>query len=173
MFYAAIETDIGEVLNVLYDEGGIGGKSILSFLTGLSLYCPKSDNLEVVEWFSRLEVHPPDSLCQLTQLLRQSFYSGDWSYSENEYEFFVHRSPYGSVTEDNFKETIRQIKQKWVDAEGLLTNINELVELLVESNLEATWWYEPKATETDFQALSQTLSLAIKRRAQKVRIKFT
>ncbi len=138
MFYAIIETDIGDILNVLRSDGRIGGKGILSFLTGLSGYCSENDvKADMQRWFSNLEAHATEPVCQLTQPLLQSFY------------------------------------QKWVDVELLLSGVVELTRALAEAKLEATWWYEPEATETDFQALSQTLSLAVERKANKARIKFT
>lgn len=174
MFYAVVESDIGDILNVLQSKGRIGGKGVLSFLTGLSWYCSESDvEADMQRWFSKLEAYTKEPLCHLTQPLLQSFYSGDWDYNEDEYKFFLHRTRDTTVTEEKFKETVQQVRQKWVDAEPLFAGVNELTGALAEAELEATWWYEPGGTDADFQALSQTLSLAIQRRAQRVRIKFS
>ena len=101
------------------------------------------------------------------------FYSGGWNYNENEYNWFLHQQPeFGkALSEEKFKETIRQVNQKWVDAGMLFANINKLIRALLEADLQNTWWYASKHSETDFQALAYTLSLAIQRGAEQVRIK--
>lgn len=177
-FTASLETDTGEVLNLLDPSGnlgGFGGKAILSFLTGLEIYCsPQEDRVEDInQWFSKLETIGKEPLCHLNQPLLQSYYSGDWDYAEDEYEFFLHRSSEGPLTEDSFRETIQAVKQKWVDVQQLLENVSYLTRLLAEANMEAAWWYEPHTTEADFRALLETSSLAAKRGARQVRIQFT
>jgi glycine/D-amino acid oxidase-like deaminating enzyme len=174
MFYATVETDVGDVLNVLHFEGRVGGKGILSFLTGLSWYCSKTEvKADMQRWFSALEAYAKEPVCHSTQLLLQSFYSGDWDYNEDEYEWLLHRTHDTTTTEESFRETVRQIRQKWVDLERLRAEVTQLIRALIGAKLGAAWWHEPGATNADLQALSQTLSLAAERGAEKVRIKFT
>jgi hypothetical protein len=186
MFWAHLETDVGEQLRVLRPDGTIGGKAILSFIVGIENYCmmitasvntsqeeSHPDMQMMLQWFAKLELHTHQPICSLTQLLQQAYYSGDWSYNENEYNWFLHQQPeFGkALSEEKFKETIRQVNQKWVDAGMLFANINKLIRALLEADLQNTWWYASKHSETDFQALAYTLSLAIQRGAEQVRIK--
>jgi len=172
MFYAAIETDTGEFLNVIRPDGRIGGKAVLSFLLGLSGYCSKSGDLEL-GWFATLEARSSEPICQLLHPLLHSFYSGDWNYKEDEYEFFRRRAPEMSLTEDEFREIMHQIIEKWTDLGLILSNVGELMKLVKEDELEASSWYVPRDTVTDFDALFQTLKMASERKAHRVRIRFT
>jgi len=168
-----VETNIGERLIALHTDGRIGGKAVLSFLAALSLYCAEAQvNEDMLQWFSRLETVAKGSIRGITRSLIQSFYGGYWDYGEDEYEWFLHRTRDTTVTEDAFKETIRQVQEKWVDVEDILGGTNRLVQLLTEAEPESTWWYAPGITEADLRALAQTLELAAARKAQRVRLRF-
>jgi hypothetical protein len=114
-----------------------------------------------------------EPICRLTRLLDRSLYSGDWDYGEDEYELYLRRYPEGPPAEDEFRNTVQQVREKWVDVRLLLADVDELVKVLVKTGLEATWWYEPGLTEVDFRALTQTLSLAAERGAERIRINIT
>ncbi len=177
MFHAAVETDVGDRLQLILPDGRIGGKGILSFITAVSAYCAGTNEedlrIELSNWFTRLEEYSKESICHRTQILMQSFYSGEWDYGEDEYQLFIRRFPLDRISEEQFQNTIQQIKQKWVEVRGLLAEVNDLSLALRQARIENTWWYEAGETEIDFDALSQTLSFAVERKAERVRIKFS
>ena len=174
MFRATVETDIGDRLRLLRPDGRTGGHAVLSLIMGIATYCSNgSSQDELMSWFSELEEKAQEPICEFTQVLLTSFYSGEWDYKEDEYEWFHHRSPDDHLTEEEFRQTIQEVLQKWVDARRLLKTISDLLTLLEAQEPEAQWWYEPRATEADLRTLSETLLLAIKRQARQVRIQFS
>src|SRR5436190_17828788 len=98
------------------------------------------------------------------QILMQSFYSGEWDFGEDEYQLFIRRFPLDRISEEQFQSTVQQVRQKWVEVSGLLAEVKDLSLVLAQARLENTWWYEAGQTETDLDALSQTLSLAAGRK---------
>jgi hypothetical protein len=187
VFFASVETDRGEIFRVLLPDGTTGGKALLSFYTGLKVYCSvieaevpdtqqhftDAERTGIRQWFLRFEANAKEPICRLTRLLDRSLYSGDWDYDEDEYELYLHRYPEGPPTEDEFRNAVQQVREKWVDVRLLLAGVDELVKMLVKTGPEATWWYEPGLTEVDFRALTQTLSLADERGAERIRINIT
>jgi len=169
-FVAFVETDAGDPLRVRHSDGRLGGNALVTFLVPSSTYCSGAKvPSEVQQWFSKFEVETKGAIC----LLAEAFYSGNWDYGEDEYEEFLRDSPELLLTQEEFKKTIRQVMQKWVDIEHLLASVNKLINIFESANFEASPWYDPKWTLNDFQALSRTLSLAVERGAKRARIKFT
>lgn len=177
MFYADVETDIGERLSVRRSDGHFGGNATLSMILGINQYCSDTDttnnSVDMQNWFLALENRAGVSICELSKTLMHSFYSGEWEYKEDEYLLYQKRTRDMQLTEERFVATVRHVRNLWVDANTLTTNLNQLISLLIESNSEPTWWYEPRQSETDLIALSQTLATVLARGAKQVRIKFT
>jgi hypothetical protein len=170
--WLVVESDVGDVLRVLLDDGISTGKHILNFLDGLATYCiQKKDEEDVQEWFFKLQTKTKIPICQLDETLTQSFCIGEFNYQEDEYDLYLHRSPAMDLTEDQFKKTVQQATEAFTDIESLLRVTNEFIRLLTETELKSTWWYVPEATENDFHALAQTLSFVAKRGAKEARIK--
>jgi len=173
MFDAAIETEVGDRLNLLRTDGHIGGKAILSFITGLSAYCLKErEQTDVEHWFSNLQTYTNQPICELSHLLRNCFYHGELDSEEDAYRWILERVP-EILSEERLEKDILELMEKWVNAKPLLSSVNEITRLLNKAKPEPTWWYEPLWTVADFESLSQTLLLAIQRKAERVRIKFT
>lgn len=171
-FSAVVETDSWDRLGVLSTNGQPVGKAILSFLTALSAYCHGTQEALMARWFTELEAQLGEPICLVVQPLIRSFYAGDWNYSEDDYQWFVRRTGSATITEKEFRESVRQVREKWVDARSLLISVDKLVQSLAGSELHAAWWYEPGETETQFQSLSQTLTLVVRREVDRARIWF-
>src|SRR3990172_1804209 len=156
---AFIETNVGKSFRVQDAEGRQAGKALAPFLLALATYCSANNvSTEIQRWFSKLQAQSvePASFCALAK----AFYSGDWNYSEDEYNEFVRNSPGLPLSHDEFVKTLRQVAQIWVDIESLHSIVNEFIRLLQEIRLESALWYDPQWTLLNFQALSQTLSKA-------------
>jgi hypothetical protein len=95
------------------------------------------------------------------------------NYGDDEYVLFQQRSPHMSLSEQEFRQALHQINERWVDLGPLQTTIHVLLEALTVTRLEETWWYDPEWTLQDLQALAHTLALAARRYATQVRIQFT
>jgi hypothetical protein len=167
-FVAFVETDNSDPLRVRHSDGRLGGNALVTFLVPLSAYCSGIKvPSEVQQWFSKFEVEAKGEIC----ILAEAFYGGKWDYNEDEYEKFLRESPELPLTQEEFKKTIREVMQKWADIQRLLTSVNKLISMFERANLDASPWYDPKWTMNDFQALAQTLSLAVERGAKRARIK--
>jgi hypothetical protein len=172
-FRASIETDIDDYLRVLHTDGSHAGNALLSFLTPLAVYCTVNDNPEIQQWVSDIDAYGSISLCRLLLPLIQAHYCGDWRYRDDEYSIYCARYPDNTLTEAAFKQTLQQIDNKWTNAKDILSNINELLLLLAQAHPKSTWWYDAKWTRDNLEALADTLTLAIERGAEQVRIQFT
>ncbi len=168
-YVASVETDVGDRFQLLHPMGELGGKPLEAFLTPLYAYCSGTEMQDMQGWISRLEAHSEEPICQLAKPLLRCYYAG---YDEDAFSW-LQQIPQKSFTEEQLRRTIQELTDKWVDAKQLLASVEELTRLLTEANLEATWWYDPEWTIADLHALSQTLRLAIERKAEKVRIRFT
>jgi hypothetical protein len=173
---AKVEADSGEVLNIRYPDGRLGGNLILSFITALDVHCSERvansslSPLDDLNRFSELEALAGESLCTINSVLNTSTYSGDWNYSEDEYEFFLKRVQDYPVTEQGFKTSLRHAEQAWTDIEPVMKTADSVINLLKAANLEEQSWYVPELTTMDFQALYDTLEILNQRGAERVRI---
>jgi hypothetical protein len=176
---ATIETDIGERYRLLYPDGHLGGKALLSFLTALSVFCfeePSTDTesaIELTQWFQSLQTVSSVSLHHVGQPLVHAFYAGDWNYTEDEYALFQARSLAMPLTEHEFKQTIRDIEAKWTATSLVQESVHVFLTTLRESSPLPTWWYDPDWSLLDMDTLAQTLQLAKTRKAEQIRIQFT
>ena len=171
MYRAFVEADTGECLRVIRDGGGTGGKAVLAFLIPLSVYCLGTKDDELRAWFSHLDSVTDKSLCDLCHPLERAYYTGEWNYTEDEYQFFLRRSPGLQMPEENFKKAVRQVSEKWTDIEAVIRSIEALLPLLAGVT-EETYWYKPEDTIPGFQDLLTTLTLLSQRDARRIRIKF-
>ncbi len=169
---AFIETDRGDRLKLFHPEGSAGGNALLAFLPALDSYCSRTGDTVLQEWFSSLEGNAESLMCETIQELLQCYYSGEMNYEEDAYRWFLEQIP-AAFTEEQIQKDIVELMQKWVVAKTLLDGVDKIILLLKKAKLEETWWYDPLWTLADFESLSQTLLLAIQRKAERVRIKFT
>jgi hypothetical protein len=170
---ATIETEYGERILLWYPNGLLGGKAIASFLGVLDLYCLGSDKFQDVRhWFARLESVSGVSICDLTAPIIIGHYYGSWNYTEEEYERFSVWAAAMPLSEEEFKQTLRQLANTWVPAEEMLDMATILVDLLTKTDLEATWWYDPEDTLADFRALREAVAIANRGPECKLRIQF-
>jgi len=170
---AQVESRLGDVLSVRYDDGSLGGSFVLSFLTALSLYCLKSD-FEGMSWLSLLDKSIGGKLCTVVQPLINSFYSGkEWGYfAEDEFVFFQHRYLGLSITEEEYKIVIQELSLKWTSINDIAVSIENLLKLMEPSQLENNWWYVSLNTISDFQALLNTIAYFREIGTDEVRILF-
>ena len=174
---ATIETEYGERLLVWRASGFPGGQGVESFLNVLINYCFEDEgdvrSQEVDDWFARLESVSGQSICELTKPLRTGFYYGTWGYTEDEYERFLVEARDMPLSEAEFKQRLRHIDSTWVPADKMLNVVTTLVDLLTETDLEATWWYDPQGTLDDFRALKEAVEIANRAPECKMRIQFS
>ena len=173
MFYAFVESDDGQRLKIILPSGTTGGKALLAFVAGLGLYCQQPKE-ELTHWFAKLDIWPTASLCTITQPLQQAWYNGDWGdYHEDEYQFFVHRSPELNFSEDHFVSAVKECELKWTPIEALMTSVKHLKEFLQQMQPEPEpSWYHPEHTLADLDALYLALTTLASYRCELVRIKF-
>ncbi len=172
MFWALVETDSGERLRVMHDDKRTGGKAALAFLTGLTVYCSGKADDNTQAWFSRLDAVADKTMCDVCEPLIHTYYAGDWSYTEDEYQFFLQRSPAMQLPEEQFRKAVKQVSEKWTDIKDVIQSVETLLPMLANSTVERESLYELEDTISDFQALLDTLKLLQQREARQVRIKF-
>jgi hypothetical protein len=170
MWYATVETDMGDHLRVMRFDGRTGGKATLSMILGIYQHCsaPADESSEMQKWFLQLETQSGLSICELAKILMNSFYSGEREFEEDEFAVYQKRSQDKHLTEEKFVASVRAVKQRWGDAKILAANVNKLINLLLEFSPESTWWYESPHSVPDLIALSQTLAIAIARGADSI-----
>lgn len=168
MFRGYIETDDCECLSIR-DEKHHTGKALLVILSVVEGYC---DDFASDDTFAALAAKLNDaSLCTKVAPLRQAYYSGDWEYAEDEYEFFKKRYPNLTIAEYQFKKAVQQIKAKWTDIKAVIDSV-DILESLFDNIVPDSDWYNPIDITDDLKALKQTLQLLQSRGAEKIRIKF-
>lgn len=174
---AMIETDHGECFRLWHEDGLMGGQGIESFLNVLINYCFEDEDdarsQEVDDWFAQLESVSGQSICELTKPLRTGFYYGSWEYTEDEYERFLTQARDMPLSEAEFKQMLRHVDSTWVPADKVLDMVTTLIDLLMGTDLEATWWYDPQETLDDFRALKQAVEIANRAPECKMRIQFS
>lgn len=170
---AFIETDFGETLRVIRPDGRIGGNALLSFFTIAASGCDKNNFLidELKPWVTKFNENSKYEFCSTVDLMNKAIYSGNWDYQDNEYDFFLYRSPGLEISEVDFKKTIKIINKKWTDIQELIRDITILVDEFKKGYLKETDWYVEQDTIGDFEGLLNTLILAKKRNAEKIRIR--
>lgn len=99
------------------------------------------------------------------------YYSGNWDYQEDEYDFFVHRSPGLEMSELEFQRTVTEVREMWVEIHVLINDVRVLVSEFRKGYLKETDWYVEEDTIGDFEGLLNTLILAKERNAKEVRIR--
>ncbi|NJL33740.1 MAG: hypothetical protein HC893_07625 [Chloroflexaceae bacterium] len=174
-YRATVETNTGDRLRLFLADGRIGGNALFTFLEAMySVYSESNiaQTTDLQEWVTHLEDLHRLSMHNVTRPIISSYYTGDWTYTEDEYILFQLRSPALSISEIEFKTAIGQVEKKWTSIAVVRPRVNELLDILPQRT-EATWWYHPQYTTEDLRALEQNLLLAEKRFAEEFRIQFT
>src|SRR4051794_19903802 len=123
---AFLELETGEQVRIRYSQDQLAGKALTVFLLALYEYCFNTGlSAEIQAWFSQLQAQTfePGSLCALAE----SWYSGDWNYSENDYEQFRIDSPETPLDKDEFVKTVRQVNQKWTSTDILYSCVDSIL----------------------------------------------
>jgi len=178
VWFASVETNFGEKLNLLRSDGFVGGKALLAFLTPLDNYCatdkaePEDEPLRNwFDWFSRLDSQADPSLAETTKAFRQVYYVGERNFLESDYELYRSRTRDLPLSAAEFISTIEALEATWTDAKSVLQSIESLLHLLMTSNPEPVdGLYNPSDTLPDLQGLRDVLDIFVKRNAEKVRI---
>jgi hypothetical protein len=171
MFFGEVETDAGEILNIMDSEGQIGGKPILIFWTELDLFCADK-NTENSMWFKRAEKLLSQDFCSFCQPLLDSLCDGEWNYHEGDYDLYLMRAGEPKMTPDEFSKYVNKMDSSWVDIQPLINCIEFLVRVLKASpESENHSYISSSSTLKDFEALYDTLLLLAKRKAWQVRIR--
>jgi len=170
---AFVESDTGEVLSVIRPDGFTGGKALLSFLTIVESGCSENSLVEenIIAWIKAFNKKSEFNFCDMVEKLKNAYYSGDWEYQDDEYSFFLHRSPDSEMSEFDFRRAIEEIREMWVDIHELISDIKVLVDEFRKGYLKETDWYVEQNTVSDFEGLLNTLILAKDRNAKEVRIR--
>ena len=170
---AFVETDLGEVIRVVCPDGSTGGKVLLNFLTIAEAGCRKGNSVEedVAAWINDFNENSEINLCDTIEKLNHVYYSGNWDYEENEYNFFIDRSPGSGMSEADFKRAIEEVRKMWADIEGLIKDVKVLVNEFRKGYLKETDWYVEQDAVGDFDGLLNALILAKARDTKEVRIR--
>ena len=170
---AFVETDFGEVIRVIRPDGLAGGKALLSFLTIAGSGCSKSNLAEeaIVAWINDFNESSEFNFCDTLEKLNNVYFSGNWDYQDDEYDFFLYRSPGSEMSEADFKRAIEEVRKMWTDIQELIRDVKVLVDEFRKSHLKETDWYVEQDTIGDFEGLLNALILAKERNAREVRIR--
>ncbi len=184
-FWLRIESDSGEILKNKYPgRDQIGGKAILSFLTGLSLFCDLAENKyendplmqAVKNWYRTLEIITNNKLCTVCRPLLECIWAdqGEFiEYREDEYTFYLHRNLGFHFTEVEFRQIVHDSKVSWKPIDEVLEGVQFLLNTFQNPSLitfEGN--YEPEHTIPDFEALYLNLKLLVDRGNDEVRLNF-
>lgn len=178
MYSASIHTDRGEEFALLHPDGFPGGKALLTFVHALERYndaiqanaLPSAGSArQIVEWFSQLSAGAGESISQLGQHLSNSYFVGE--YNQAECALLMEKAGSSEIRE-YAERMFAEIGNQWVNLEPLLEDVEALLRLLVDSNVDSIWFYDPDHTLSDFQTLLETLELAKTRKATRIVIQF-
>ena len=155
MFYGSVEGDNGEVISI----SGYG-KTLLSYLTPLNVYCfiEQESNPMYLE-LAHLVSEAGDILCPLTELFFDKMVSGDlpYGYTEDEYQRYITEMQDTLLTEDQFRQGIAHYTQAWCDISILKSAVLDVLAVHQRVELPETWWYHPVTTPEAFQAVYDAL----------------
>ena len=173
MWTAFVETNFGEVIRVICPDGSTGGKALLNFLTITESGCRKdiSTDEDVVAWINDFNENSGADFCDTVEKLIHVYYPGNWDYQDDEYDFFLHRSPGLGMSEIDFRRAIAEIREKWTDIQELIKDVKVLVDEFRKGYLKETDWFVAQDTVSDFEGLWNALILAKGRDAEQVRIR--
>ena len=129
MFWGMVETDSGEILNIMHAQGTIGGNPILIFWTALSNYCSDKSG-EDLTWFKSAEILLGEDLCSFCQPFLQSLCDGEWNYHEEDYDLYLMRAGDSKMPLEEFLKRVSDVEKSWVDIQPLINCIMGIVNLL-------------------------------------------
>jgi hypothetical protein len=162
-----VESDTGDILNILRTDGFFGGKAIETFTSIYSGIEFLDEQSHEYQWFRKLEEITEINLKLICSIL----YAGNWDYGEEEYDRFKRCGGYGSeISEEDFRNTVKAVYAMWTPLEIVIEVVEEIVRLLSQMGKE-TYWFSPHETIKDFQGLLDTLLLARHRKAKEVRLR--
>jgi hypothetical protein len=170
MWTAQVESDMGEVLLILMDDGGIAGKALLAFQSSLHVYCMNELDEKDRVWFLALQSKTHEDLCTIGNYFLRAIISGDMNYSEDEFEFYKHRTSGFEVTEEMFRQALEYANSAWTSIELVIESINTFISCLKQADLPAVAWCDPEYLVSELDALARTLSILLGRHAKKIRI---
>ena len=155
MWMAFVETDLGEVIRVICPDGLTGGKALLSFLTIAESGCRKCNSAEedVAAWIDDFNENAEIDFCDAVEKLNHVYYPGS------------------GMSEADFIRAIKDIREMWIDIQGLIKDVKVLVDEFKKGYLKETDWYVEPDTMGEFEGLLNTLLLAQNRNAKEVRIR--
>ena len=168
-FFVYLETNKGDYIPIKQPSGGPAGDALLSFLVTLWNVCnEKEQNPETKEWFKKLQKDGNQAICKLANV----FYSGNWDYSENEYQRYLNESPQIPLSEDDFIATLSQLKEKWISLVVMEEITTTIYKLLTTGGINSDAWYAPEYSIEDFQGLLTKLSEVRRHGVKEVRLHF-
>jgi hypothetical protein len=166
MFYGSVEGDNGEVISI----GGYG-KTLLSYLTPLNVYCfINQESDPMYRELAHLVSEAGDILCPLSGLFFDKMTSGEWPYGEDEYQRYLTETHDISLTEDQFRSSILHHNQAWAAIPVLKSAVLDVLAVHQRIELPETWWYHPVTTREAFQAVFDALAEIEKHGAQRARL---
>ena len=168
-FSMELETDTGDLLQIICPDGQFGGKAIISFATTCNSYKDMHDTQSrEYQWFKKLKEFAKKDI----ELIGNIIYSGNWSYDEEEYERFQKcEGDFHKISEEEFVKGIRALEKMWTPITTVICIVEELLDAFPEMGKEETYWFSPKDTVIDFQGLFNTLLLAKSRHCKKIRLR--
>lgn len=175
-FTVRIESNNGEEILSNYPSGG---KAVLSFLTGLKVYCILVVEDEIRSWYADLEQQSEDVFCTRCHELLKSMWGdgGDTTvYRQDEWEVYKQRNPQmaSMMTEESFKAMVTQYWEAFQPTEKVRDAIQFLLQLFKDKQPEALeGFYRAEDSIPDFEALLANLELLIQRGSLNVRLNFS
>jgi hypothetical protein len=124
-----------------------------------------------VSWINEFNENSEINFCSTVERLNRLYYSGNWGYQDDEYRFFVHRSPGSEMSELDFQRAVKEVREMWADIHDLINDVRVLVGEFRKGYLKETDWYVEEDTIGDFDGLLYTLILAKERNEKEVRIR--
>lgn len=168
-FTATVEGRNGDALIVQSEDNEAVGEMLANLFIELSNYCNGKNS----QWVAVLEPFLDKDLCEIVKPLLDAFYSGNWDYSEDEYQFFMKRIGDLPITEEEFKESVRDIRAMWEAVNTLHDVAARLLEAFQKAKPDPVVpLYESPHTENELRALLKTLQLLIDRGVKEARIAF-
>lgn len=168
-FRSMLHSDRGEQFWLLHGRGPARGSRLLGLLMAIDPYhtymMDKSKFVEQAARFSQWAGKARDQIIATTGVLNQSWYGGNYSPSECDWILKVIDDP---EQREEWKQRYEAIRERWVDVDGMLTDVRGLLKILAKAELEPNEWYDRDDVNIDLQALLETILLAKSRGASKV-----
>src|SRR6185503_6056084 len=107
MFFASIETDLGEIYRLARPDGFTGGKPLISLITPLSVHCGNGDKeFHTDQWMSSLSEIEKQELCRSIHTLEWSIFSMERDYTFIDYDYFNTKIAPGQLSKETYQAII-------------------------------------------------------------------